>query len=105
MGVRVKDDPMAAGRQSEQLRQVLDQMESTVEERNRELTEALESVKTLSGLLPICAHCKNVRDDSGYWSRIEAYVADHSEARFSHGICPDCMEKYHADLSTDPQPD
>jgi hypothetical protein len=51
---------------------------------------ALAQVKTLSGLLPICAWCKKVRDDGGYWSQIETYVRDHTEAEFSHGICPDC---------------
>ena len=58
-----------------------------------ELREALENVKTLSGLLPICANCKKIRDDSGYWTQIEHYVSQHSEAMFSHGMCPDCMER------------
>jgi len=55
------------------------------------LSRALATVKLLSGLLPICSHCKKVRDDKGYWSQVEKYVSDHSEARFSHGICPDCI--------------
>ena len=55
-----------------------------------ELYEALAKIKTLKGLLPICAWCKKVRDDQGYWQQIEAYVRDHSEADFSHGICPSC---------------
>jgi hypothetical protein len=58
-----------------------------------ELTEALASVKTLRGLIPICASCKKVRDDTGYWSQVEVYVRDRSEAEFSHDICPDCMKK------------
>jgi PAS domain S-box-containing protein len=58
-----------------------------------ELREALAKVKTLKGLLPICAWCKKVRDDSGYWQQIEAYIRDHSEADFSHGICPACAQK------------
>ena len=57
------------------------------------LTEALTRVKTLSGLLPICASCKKVRDDSGYWSQIEAYLRARTEAEFSHGICPDCARR------------
>ena len=66
-----------------------------------ELQKALERVKTLSGLLPICASCKKVRDDRGYWNQIEAYIEAYSEAQFSHGICPECAEKlypefYHA---------
>jgi len=60
----------------------------------QELTKALQEVKTLSGLLPICASCKKVRDDSGYWNQIETYVARHSSATFSHGLCPDCGMKF-----------
>lgn len=55
--------------------------------------EAFARVKILSGMLPICASCKKIRDDKGYWNRIEEYIRDHSEAEFSHGVCPDCMEK------------
>ena len=58
-----------------------------------ELRDALGQVKTLTGIIPICAHCKKVRDDQGFWKRVEAYVAEHSDAAFSHGICPDCLEK------------
>ncbi len=60
-----------------------------------ELKEALAKVKTLSGLLPICSHCKKVRDDKGYWRQIEIYIRDRSEAEFSHGICPDCLKKFY----------
>lgn len=63
------------------------------EEAMAELQDALQNVKTLSGLLPICAWCKNIRDDMGYWQQIEAYVSRHSEASFSHGICPHCAAK------------
>lgn len=59
-----------------------------------ELQEALKEVNTLSGLLPICAHCKKVRDDQGYWSQIESYISSHSEAEFSHGICPGCIKEF-----------
>jgi len=58
-----------------------------------ELQDALAKVKQLSGFLPICASCKKIRDDKGYWQQIEAYVRDHSEAEFSHGICPDCAQR------------
>jgi len=57
----------------------------------QELQEALGRVKTLSGLLPICAGCKKIRDDQGYWTQIESYLKAHSEAEFSHGLCPDCV--------------
>ena len=55
-----------------------------------ELKRALEEVKTLSGLLPICIECKSIRDDHGYWSRVEKYIMEHSDASFSHGLCPKC---------------
>jgi len=64
----------------------------------RELQEALTMVKPLSGLLPICASCKKIRDDKGYWTQIESYIRDHSEAEFSHGICPDCMKKLYPEI-------
>lgn len=63
-----------------------------------DLQDALTNVRQLSGLLPICASCKKIRDDQGYWTQIEAYIRDHSEAEFTHGICPDCAKKYYADL-------
>lgn len=67
-----------------------------------ELKEALASVKTLSGLLPICAGCKKIRNDDGYWTMVETYVSQHSDAQFSHGICPDCGKKLYGDLYRDP---
>jgi PAS domain S-box-containing protein len=69
----------------------------TEEERNRliqELQDALARVKSLSGLLPICAGCKKIRDDRGYWSQVESYIQKHSDVRFSHGLCPDCIKKW-----------
>ena len=57
-----------------------------------ELQSALGDVKTLSGLLPMCAWCKQVRSDDGYWTKLETYISERSEARFSHGICPECAE-------------
>ena len=58
-----------------------------------QLEIALSEVKTLEGLLPICAHCKKVRDDTGYWNQIDAYLSDHADARFTHGICPECLKE------------
>jgi preprotein translocase subunit YajC len=63
-----------------------------------ELQEALDKVKTLSGLLPICSSCKKIRDENGYWNQIEVYIHDHSEADFSHSICPGCAKKLYPDL-------
>jgi len=64
----------------------------------KDLQAALEQVKQLSGLLPICAGCKKVRDDNGFWQQVERYIADHSEATFSHGLCPDCIPIYFPDF-------
>jgi hypothetical protein len=68
-----------------------------------ELEASLAQVKRLSGLLPICAECKKIRDDKGYWNQIESYISTHSEAGFSHGICPDCARKLYGDLAR-PEP-
>lgn len=65
----------------------------------KELQDALAKVKLLSGLLPICAYCKRIRDDQGYWKQLESYISDHSEALFSHGICPACVVKVREDLA------
>lgn len=62
-------------------------------ETTKALRDALSQIKTLRGLIPICASCKKIRDDKGYWNILESYIQEHSEAEFSHGICPDCMEK------------
>jgi len=59
----------------------------------KELHAALQNIKTLQGLIPICASCKKIRDDKGYWNQIEAYISEHSSAEFSHGICPECAKK------------
>ncbi len=59
------------------------------------LEAALQEVRTLQGIIPICAHCKNIRTDAGEWQQVEAYVRSHTDAKFSHGICPNCMEKHY----------
>ncbi len=63
-----------------------------------DLQNTLKEVKALRGLLPICSSCKKIRDDKGYWNQIEAYISNHSEAQFSHGICPQCAEKLYGDI-------
>ena len=73
-------------------------MEAEREQLMTELQEALAKVKTLSGLLPICASCKKIRNDKGYWQAIEGYIGEHSEAEFTHGICPDCVKKLYPDI-------
>ena len=70
-----------------------------------ELKEALAKVKTLRGLIPICASCKKIRDDQGYWQQVEVYVRERSEAQFSHGICPDCMTELYPEFAKDTKGD
>jgi GAF domain-containing protein len=66
-----------------------------LEKANQDLRRAMADIKVLSGMLPICSACKRVRDDSGYWAQIEQYIAERSSAEFTHGICPDCADKYY----------
>ena len=66
-----------------------------------ELTAALAKVKMLSGLLPICSSCKNIRDDQGYWNRLEVYIQQHSDATLTHGICPDCARRLYPEIFGD----
>ena len=75
----------------------LKQAEEEREKLIRQLREALVSIKTLSGLLPICYSCKQIRDDKGYWNQIDTYIRDHTEAEFTHGICPACVTKLYPD--------
>ena len=75
------------------------QAEEMLKAERERLQKALEEVKTLRGILPICANCKKIRDDRGYWNQVEQYVCAHSEAAFSHSICPDCIEKLYPEYS------
>jgi len=68
------------------------QLQQALLERFHELQDAMMRVKQLQGLLPICSYCKKIRNDRNYWEQVDAYVASHSEAQFSHGVCPDCYE-------------
>lgn len=72
--------------------------EAHLQKTNQELRVALSQVKQLRGLLPICSHCKKIRDDQGYWNQLESYIGDHTEAEFSHSICPDCVRRYYPDF-------
>jgi PAS domain S-box-containing protein len=73
----------------------------TVAARKLILRERDSEIKSLRGMLPICASCKKIRNDQGYWSQIEVYIRDHSEAEFSHGICPDCLKLLYPDFCND----
>jgi DNA-binding response OmpR family regulator len=68
-----------------------------------QLQEALAEIKTLKGFIPICASCKKIRDDEGYWNQLETYISKHTSAVFTHGLCPDCTKKYLAELKRGPQ--
>jgi len=74
------------------------QLATKLQCRNKQLEDALAKVRTLSGLLPICASCKQIRNDRGYWQQVDLYIAEHSEATFTHGICPDCGHKLYPEL-------
>ena len=69
------------------------EMQDTLASKIGELRRALDQIKTLRGIIPICASCKKIRDDNGYWKQVEVYIRDHSEAEFSHGICPECVKE------------
>jgi hypothetical protein len=84
------------GTLSEPYRNLFGELKKSKDDQDKliaELKDALAHVKQLQGFLPICAECKQVRDDRGYWMQIEAYISEHSEAKFSHGLCPDCIRK------------
>lgn len=72
-----------------------------LERANRELTKALETIKQLEGLIPICAHCKKIRNDEGFWQQVEEYFSDHSGAQFTHSLCPECVNELYPDLMSD----
>jgi len=88
------------------IRNRIREKEAAEQERNRyveELQKALKEVKQLSGFLPICSHCKQIRDDTGYWNQIESYISEHTEALFSHSICPDCAKKLYPEYDLYPE--
>jgi len=70
-------------------------LQGALEDRISELQDALDQIKTLKGLIPMCASCKKIRDDEGYWQQVETYIMERSGAEFSHGLCPDCLKKHY----------
>ncbi len=92
---RVRERTAALEESNSQLASEVSQRKTLIEQ----LQQALTELKTLNGLLPICASCKKIRDDKGYWNQIEVYIRDHSDAEFSHGICPGCIEELYPELS------
>jgi sigma-B regulation protein RsbU (phosphoserine phosphatase) len=74
------------------------EMQDVLAAKIEELRQAFDQIKTLRGILPICANCKKIRDDQGYWNQVEVYVRDHTEAEFSHSICPECRKELYPEL-------
>jgi len=75
-------------------------LQARLAEKVAELQSSLDNVRQLRGLLPICAYCKRIRDDGNYWQRVEVYVSEHTDATFTHGICPSCLEEAKAQLKS-----
>ena len=73
--------------------------EHELAKQNRRLKKALEEIKIICGLLPICSKCKKIRDDEGYWHQVEQYIQDHSEIKFSHSLCPECAKHLYPDIA------
>ena len=92
LAVRVK-----AGQHMVELQQELLETNKEQEKLILQLKDALSQIRQLSGLLPICSYCKKIRDDNGYWNQLEVYIRDHSETEFTHGICPECVNKLYGD--------
>jgi len=96
-----RDEKSRADAMNRRLRENVEALQQA----NQDLENALAEVKTLSGLLPICASCQKIRNDKGYWDRIETYIQAHTEATFSHSLCPDCARKLYPDLYKDREPE
>ncbi len=104
LSITAKKDPKVAnGRFIVLIRDITRRKQAEMEKENLilELKKAMSKIKTLSGLLPICSSCKKIRDDKGYWNQLEAYISSHSEADFSHSICPECEKKLYPEIYKD----
>lgn len=82
----------------------LGELNLALEERNRELDAALQEIQVLQGIIPICSWCKKIRNDEGYFEAVEAYISRRSAVRFSHTLCPDCVQQHYSDLTPPPDP-
>jgi len=87
-----------AGERIKLAEDALREKEREQEELVSQLKEALAEIKTLKGFIPICASCKKIRDDEGYWDQLEVYISKHTDAKLTHGLCPECVEKYRAEM-------
>ena len=82
---------------------LLDEKNQALFKEKQELDRALKEIKTLSGLIPICSNCKKIRDDRGFWEQVDIYVTKHTEAAFSHSICPDCIKILYPEIKVEQQ--
>ena len=101
LDLRVKERTADLARANDQLKLQIEERKIVETEKEKlivELKKALGEVKALGGLLPICASCKKIRDDQGYWNQLEHYIQKHSEAEFSHSVCPDCAKILYPEL-------
>ncbi len=101
LDLRVKERTADLAQANEQLKVQIEERKKTEKEKVKliiELKKALGEVKALGGLLPICASCKKIRDDKGYWNQLEDYIQKHSEAEFSHSVCPECAKELYPEL-------
>lgn len=106
--VKIEDRPvLSILKQIAEIEEELTEAQAEIirrKEAEEALLKALKEVKTLRGMIPICAGCKSIRNDEGYWERIEIYIQAHSDAQFSHGLCPDCQKEYFPDLDLSKSP-
>ena len=96
--IQSQDELHRRNQELEQLNSQLIATKTTLETTNKELEQAVFDIRQLSGMLPICASCKKIRNDNGYWQQIESYIRAHADVEFSHGICPDCAAKLYPDF-------
>jgi methyl-accepting chemotaxis protein len=111
MAEKIERDSIALRKNEEKLERINRQLRAEIAERKQaedernkliaQLKDALAKIKTLTGLLPICSFCKKIRNDNGNWEQMEIYIRDHSEANFSHSICPECFKKHYSDFDLD----
>jgi thioredoxin-related protein len=99
--LKQKSDQMQLKEINENLEQIVNVRTSELEKTNYELNRSIAQIKTLSGMIPICCYCKQIRNDKESWQQLESYISEHSEAVFSHGICPECLKREISKLESD----
>lgn len=82
-------------------RKVIEKQKVELAQKVQQLEKAMQEIKTLQGIIPICVHCKKIRDDQGFWESVEKYIEERANVGFSHGICPDCLRKYFPEIASD----